>query len=66
MLPFNTTFSTKFELQRKINMPAKDRRNRIAVDIETNEAFPDKETNSTDFDKLEGYYPKRPRTCSAK
>ena len=28
-------------------------RNRIAGDIETNEAFPDRETNPTDFDKLE-------------
>ena len=66
LLSFNTTFSTKFELQRKINMPAKDRRNRIAVDIETNEAFPDKETNSTDCDKLEGYNPNRPTICSPK
>ena len=29
-------------------------RNRIAGDIETNEAFPDRETNPTDFDKLKG------------
>ena len=51
MLSFNTTFSTEFELQRKIYMPGY-RRNRIAADIETNEAFPDRETNPTDFDKL--------------
>ena len=31
-----------------------DRRNRIAAEIETNEAFPDRETHPTDFDKLEG------------
>ena len=43
-----------------------DRRNGIGADKETNEAFPDRETNPTDFDKLEGYNPKRPRTCSAK
>ena len=61
MLSFNTTFSTKFELQRKINM--QDRRNRIAADLETNEAFPDRETNPTDFDKLEEYNPNRPRIC---
>ena len=36
------------------------------VDIETNEAFPDRETNPTDFDKLEGYNPNRPRICSPK
>ena len=47
MLPFNTTFSTKFE------QTCQDRRNRIAADIETNEAFPDRETNPTDLDKLE-------------
>ena len=41
-----------------------DRRNWLAVDIETNEAFPDRETNPTDFDKLEGYNPNRPRICS--
>ena len=34
--------------------------------IETNEAFPDRETNPTDFDKLEGYNPNRPRICSPK
>ena len=33
----------------------------MAADIETNEAFPDRETNPTDFDKLEGYNPNRPR-----
>ena len=60
MLPFNTPFSTKFE------QTCQDRRNRITADIETNEAFPDRETNPTDFDKLEGYNPKRPRTCSPK
>ena len=60
MLPFNTTFSTKFE------QTCQDRRNRIAADIETNEAFPDRETNPTNFGKLEGYNPKRPRTCSPK
>ena len=54
MLSFNTTFSTKFELQRKITY--QDRRNRIAADIETNKAFPDRETNPTDFDKLEGAF----------
>ena len=41
-----------------------DRRNRIAPDIETNEAFPHRETNHIDFDKLERYNPKRPTTCS--
>ena len=64
MLSFNTTFSTKLELQRKINMPGSW--NRIAADIETNEAFPDRETNPTDFDNLEGYNPNRPRICSPK
>ena len=39
---------------------------RINSDIETNEAFPDRETNPTDFDKLEGYNPNRPRICSPK
>ena len=38
--------------------------NRIAVDVETNEAFPDRKTNPEDFDKLEGCNPKRPRICS--
>ena len=38
----------------------------IATDIETYESFPDGETNPTDFDKLEGYSLKRPRTCSPK
>ena len=43
-----------------------DRRNRIAAVIETNEAFPDRETNSRDFDQLEGYNPNRQRICSPK
>ena len=43
-----------------------DRRNRIAADIESNEAFPGRETNPTDFDKLEGCNPNRPRICSPK
>ena len=59
MLSFNTTF-----FPRNSNSNGKstcqDRRNRIAVDIETNEAFPDRETNPTDFDKLEGYNSNRP------
>ena len=29
-------------------------RNRIASDIQTNETFPARETNPTDYDKLEG------------
>ena len=33
----------------------------LASDIETNEAFPARETNPEDFDKLEGYNPKRPK-----
>ena len=32
--------------------------NRIASDIETNEAFPARKTNPADFDKLERYNPK--------
>ena len=44
----------------------RDRSNRIAVDIETNEAFPGRKTNPADFDKLEGCNPKRPRICSPK
>ena len=43
-----------------------DRRNRIASDIETNEAFPARETNPVDFDKLERYNPKRPKVDSPK
>ena len=34
--------------------------------LETNEAFPDRETNPTDLDKLEGYNPKRPRNSAPK
>ena len=34
-----------------------DRRNRIASDIETNEAFPARKTNLLDFDKHEAYNP---------
>ncbi|CAH3144707.1 unnamed protein product [Porites lobata] len=45
---------------------SRDRRNRIAADIETNEAFPDRETNPTDFDKLEEYNPNTPRIRSPK
>ena len=52
MLSINKTFSTKFELQQKIN---------IAANIDTNEAFPDRKTNPADFDKLEGCNPKWPR-----
>ena len=37
------------------NETCQDRRNRIAADIEIKEAFPDRETNPTDLDKLEGY-----------
>ena len=36
-----------------------NRRNRIASDIETNEAFQAGETTPADFDKLEGYNPKK-------
>ena len=32
--------------------------------MEINEAVPDRETNPTDFDKLEGYNPNRPRIRS--
>ena len=70
-MPFSPTSSVSTQLfPQNSNSNGKqacqDRRNRIAADIETNEAFPDRETNPTDFDKLEGYYPKRPRTCSPK
>ena len=41
-----------------------DRRNRIASDIETNEAFPARKTNVVDFDKFEGYDPKRPKVVA--
>ena len=50
MLSFNTTFSTKFEVQQKINMP--DRSNGIAADIEANGAFPDRKTNPADLTKI--------------
>ena len=40
--------------------------NRIASDIESNEAFPARETNPADFDKLEGYNPKRPKVVAPK
>ena len=40
--------------------------NKIAADIETNEAFPDRKTNPTDSDKLERCNPKRLRICSPK
>ena len=43
-----------------------DRRNRIAADIETNEACPDRETSPTDLDKLEEYNPNTPRIRSPK
>ena len=43
-----------------------DRSNRIAADIETNEAFPDRKTNPAVFDKLEGCNPKWPRIRSPK
>ena len=38
--------------------------NRIASDIETSEAFPARERNPADFDKLEGYNPKRPKVVA--
>ena len=38
----------------------------MASDIETNEAFPARETNPADFDKLEGYNPKRPKVVAPK
>ena len=53
-------FSTKFE--RKTNMLGSY--NMIASDIETTEASPGRETNPVDFDKLEGYKPKRPRNTA--
>ena len=34
--------------------------------METNEAFPARETNPADFDKLEGYNPKRPKVDAPK
>ena len=37
----------------------------IAEDIESNEAFQARETNPADFDKLEGYNPKRPKETHA-
>ena len=68
-MPFSPTCSHSTQLfPRNSNSNGKytcqDRRNRIAADIENNEAFPDRETNPTDFDKLEGYNPNRPRICS--
>ena len=43
-----------------------DRTTRIASDIETNEAFPARETNLLDFNKLEGSNPKRPKVVAPK
>ena len=70
-VPFSPTCSHSTQLfPRNSNSNGKltcqDRRNRIAADIETNEAFPDIETNPTDFDKLEEYNPNRPRIRSPK
>ena len=41
-----------------VNKHARIVENRIASDIETNEAFLARETNPAVFDKLEGYNPK--------
>ena len=41
-----------------VNKHARIVENRIASDIETNEACPDGETNPVDFDKLEEHNPK--------
>ena len=70
-MPFSPTCSHSTQLfPRNLHSNGKqtrqDRRNRIAADIDTNEAFPDRETNPTDFDKLEGYNPNSPRICSLK
>ena len=70
-MPFSPPYSLSTQLfPRNSNSNGKqtcqDRRNRIAPDTETNEAFPDGETDPTDFDKFEGYNPKRPRTRSPK
>ena len=70
-MPFSPTCSHSTQLFPRNsnsdgNKHARIERNRIAADIETNEAFPDRQTNPTDFDKLEGYNPNRPRICSPK
>ena len=41
-----------------------DRRNSIASDTETNEAFPARKTNLLDFDKHEAYNPWRPKVVA--
>ena len=62
-MPFSLTCSHSTQLfPRNSNSNG----NRIAADIETSEAFPDRETNPTDFDKLEGCNPNGPRICSPK
>ena len=43
-----------------------DRRNRTASGIETNEAFPDRETNPVDCRQLEGHNPKKPKVFAPK
>ena len=59
-MPFSPPCSLSTQrFQRNSNSNGKytcqDRRNRIVADIETNEAFQDRETNPTDFGKLERY-----------
>ena len=54
MLPF------QHNIFHEILTPTVDRRNRIASDIQPIKLFPLKKlTNSADFDKLEGYNPKK-------
>ena len=56
MLPF------QHNIFHEILTPTVDRRNRIASDIQPIKLFPLKKlTNSADFDKLEGYNPKKPK-----
>ena len=62
MLPFLHNFFS--EIQTLTVNEQLDRRNRIASDIETSEAFPARKTNLVDFDKLEGYNPKRPKVVA--
>ena len=58
-------FNTNFDLLREITL-CYGRRNGLASDIETNEAFPARETKRADFDKLEGYKPKKPKVDAPK